>query len=116
LISVLFRLTEPSSGTIIIDGINVLDIGLHDLRSKIAIIPQEPVLFLGTIRNNLDPFEDHKDCEILEALRDVHLYDLVASLPGGLDTVVCLEIQIILWSAVYFKLRFMTKLSNNAGD
>lgn len=58
LINALFQLTD-TVGEIIIDGINISNIGLHDLRSKISIIPQEPVLFSGTMRKNLDPFDEY---------------------------------------------------------
>lgn len=58
LINALFQLTD-TIGEIIIDGINIAHIGLHDLRSKISIIPQEPVLFSGTMRKNLDPFDEY---------------------------------------------------------
>lgn len=68
-----FRFTEPSAGSIIIDGINIFEIGLEDLRSKVTIIPQDPVLFTGTIRTNLDIFNEHTDAELWDALRLVHL-------------------------------------------
>ncbi|PNX95941.1 ABC transporter C family member 4-like protein, partial [Trifolium pratense] len=64
LIQVLFRLIEPSAGKIIIDGINISNIGLHDLRSRFGIIPQEPVLFQGTIRTNIDPLGIYSEEEI----------------------------------------------------
>jgi ABC-type multidrug transport system fused ATPase/permease subunit len=64
LIQVLFRLIEPSAGKIIIDGINISNIGLHDLRSRFGIIPQEPVLFQGTVRTNIDPLGVYSEEEI----------------------------------------------------
>ncbi|CAG8715130.1 13507_t:CDS:2, partial [Dentiscutata heterogama] len=68
-----FRLIEPKSGQIIVDGIDITKIGLKDLRSRITIIPQEPVLFNGTIRSNLDPFGKYKDITLWNALRRAHL-------------------------------------------
>ncbi|KAI8099375.1 uncharacterized protein BX664DRAFT_321113 [Halteromyces radiatus] len=63
-----FRFLEPSAGSIIMDGIDISHIGLQDLRSKITIIPQEAVLFSGTVRSNLDPFGEHDDAELWESL------------------------------------------------
>ncbi|KAG8838602.1 hypothetical protein FRC18_003860 [Serendipita sp. 400] len=69
----LLRFVEPSGGTIFIDGIDITSIGLKDLRSRVTIIPQDSVLFSGTLRENLDPFEEHTDSECLDALYRVHL-------------------------------------------
>lgn len=67
------RFVEPTHGSITVDGVNIYDIGIQDLRSKLTIIPQEATLFSGTIRSNLDPFGSHLPGEIWEALRRVHL-------------------------------------------
>ncbi|KAK4048522.1 hypothetical protein OIV83_004690 [Microbotryomycetes sp. JL201] len=69
----LLRFTEPASGRIVIDGIDVTKIGLNDLRSRLTFIPQEAVLFSGTIRSNLDPFDEHTDQECLDALARVQM-------------------------------------------
>lgn len=82
LIAALFQLTD-TEGSIVIDGIDTKDIGLHDLRSKISIIPQEPVLFSGTMRKNLDPFDDYSDEVLWRALEDVELKDAVSDLVAG---------------------------------
>lgn len=68
-----FRFLEASQGSISIDGIDVSKIGLEDLRSKLTIIPQDAVLFDGTIRSNLDPFDEHLDQEVWESLERAHL-------------------------------------------
>ena len=69
----LFRFLEAREGSIHIDGIDVSKISLHALRSRLAIIPQDPVLFSGTVRSNLDAFNQHTDAELYEALERVHL-------------------------------------------
>lgn len=86
LLMTLFRLNEPDAGSISIDGVDVLKMGLADLRSKIAIIPQEPVLFKGTIRSNLDPFGLHSDEELWEAVECAHLKKELEAMPHKLDT------------------------------
>ncbi|KAG6073462.1 hypothetical protein E4U16_004676 [Claviceps sp. LM84 group G4] len=81
IMSTLFRLVEISGGSITIDGINIATMGLFDLRSRLAIIPQDPTLFQGTVRSNLDPFQEHTDLELGSALRQADLVPPEVSLP-----------------------------------
>ncbi|CAG9836010.1 unnamed protein product [Diabrotica balteata] len=83
LIQALFRLTHIE-GRILVDDIDTKKISLKMLRSKISIIPQEPVLFSGTLRNNLDPFDEYTDEALWNALEEVELKQAVDELPAGL--------------------------------
>ncbi|KAM7393766.1 hypothetical protein PAMP_020615 [Pampus punctatissimus] len=81
----IFRVLEAAKGKIFIDGVNIADIGLHDLRSRITIIPQDPVLFSGTLRMNLDPFDTYTDEEVWSSLELAHLKNFVSNLPDKLN-------------------------------
>ncbi|KAL0895660.1 hypothetical protein ABMA27_011740 [Loxostege sticticalis] len=85
LINALFRLTTIE-GEIIIDGRETSSMGLHELRSQVSIIPQEPVLFSGTMRHNLDPFDEYPDQVLWRALEEVELKEAVMELPAGLSS------------------------------
>ncbi|KAJ1301602.1 hypothetical protein OPQ81_008850 [Rhizoctonia solani] len=71
----LYRMVELTSGSISLDGVDISQIGLHTLRNRIAIIPQDPLLFSGTIRSNLDPFGVYDDARLWDALKRAYLVD-----------------------------------------
>nr|XP_027123792.1 ABC transporter C family member 3-like [Coffea arabica] len=88
LIQTLFRIVDPAGGQIKIDGINISSIGLHDLRSRLSIIPQDPTMFEGTVRTNLDPLEEYTDEQIWEALDKCQLGEEVRKKEGKLESAV----------------------------
>jgi ABC-type multidrug transport system fused ATPase/permease subunit len=85
LFQILFRFIETTEGRVLIDGVDTRSIPLDRLRSSLAIIPQDPILFQGTLRSNLDRFQQYDDDRILQALRRAHLGSWVETLGGGLQ-------------------------------
>ncbi|KAJ2887391.1 hypothetical protein FB639_001356 [Coemansia asiatica] len=86
IVAALFRLVEPSSGRIFIDGVDTQTVYLGRLRRAIGILPQDPVLFDGTIRANVDPFHEFSDTEIWDVLEQVRLHNVVLSQSDKLDS------------------------------
>ncbi|ORZ38330.1 hypothetical protein BCR44DRAFT_34138 [Catenaria anguillulae PL171] len=85
-LAALFRLMESATGSILVDGVNVADLGLLDLRTRLTVLPQEPTIFECTVRENLDPTGTHSDQDLWKALETAHLKDVISALSGGLDT------------------------------
>jgi len=88
LVLALFRIIELSSGKIVIDDEPIGIIGLHVLRKNLAIIPQDPILFRGTVRSNLDPFGQFSDKELWESLEAVELLVQISKMPGGIEATI----------------------------
>ncbi|KAL7212544.1 hypothetical protein ACSBR2_015274 [Camellia fascicularis] len=85
MLNALFRIVELERGRILIDGYDIAKFGLTDLRKVLGIIPQAPVLFSGTVRFNLDPFSEHNDADLWEALERAHLKDVIRRNSLGLE-------------------------------
>lgn len=81
----ILRMVELAGGRIVVDGVDLGSLGLDDVRKHITIIPQDPVLFSGTIRFNLDPFDEHTEAELWDALEKSHMKQFVSEFEGGLD-------------------------------
>jgi ABC-type multidrug transport system fused ATPase/permease subunit len=84
----LFRIVELTSGSITIDGVNIASISVATLRQRMSIIPQDAMLFAGTIRSNLDPTNTHDDFQVWQALEQVNMRDYVQKLEARLEALV----------------------------
>ena len=86
IMQVLFRLVNPTKGFIYIDGQDIMQAGLHDIRKQMSVIPQSAMLFISSLKDNLDPFHEHSDEEITKVLHKVRLGVLLEQLPEGLNS------------------------------
>jgi ABC-type multidrug transport system fused ATPase/permease subunit len=88
LVQSLFRFVTPQSGQVLIDGIDLQTLALEQLRRSLSYIPQDPIMILGTLRSNLDRWNERSDAEVWEALKQVNMENTVRALPNGLHTFV----------------------------
>lgn len=98
----LFRIIEAQRGNIFVDKVNTAELGLHDVRRRLTVIPQDPVLFSRTLRLNIDPFGEHEDDQLWEALRLAHLRDYFESQPEGLSYLIAEggeNLRYVVWSS-----------------